>query len=363
MATTYEDEYKAAVERRKQGIFNGASPTEIDKKYNILKAPTVEEKYKSINDYQKWEQDNINSGKYDDPDYRRQWLSPNEQKLWDAKGRAGLTDMWSQDPRKPSKYDDWNAYFTQNDVNQGMNNSDTALSSGGARNSYSPSASQRQALSYDEAAGRAKQQLDPLYDRALENVRKNRYQNELNASEVASARGLAHSGLAADQMNKIGIAAQSKRADLDAPRPAKTAEMAQRMMEFDQNLALQERGQALSEYLGIEGLNLNREQFDWGKYTNQRDFDYGRSRDLIGDHLIIKGCSMIVTLAIHKNVMLVVMLNGNLNKRMLEHGVSMLMKICRLLKKLSLSGLRLNMVKMLLGVCTKWNTKVTLINL
>ncbi|WNS74231.1 M23 family metallopeptidase [Bacillus sp. DTU_2020_1000418_1_SI_GHA_SEK_038] len=276
---TYEDEYKLAVERQKQGNFTGLSPTEIDKKYGRYTPPTVDDKYKAIDNYRSNELQKVNSGYYDNPDNRRQWLSPNEQKLYDS---GNLKDYFSQSTQGPSKYDDWNAYFSQQDVAQGMNNSDTALSSGGSsRGTYNPSS--RQAMSYGEASDRAKQQLDPLYERALENVYKQRYQNELNASEVASKRGLSHSGLAADQMNKIGLATQSNVSDLDAQRAAKTAEMAQRMVEYDQNMALQERAAALSEYLGVEGLNLNREQFDFGKFTNQRDFDYNRSRDLIGD--------------------------------------------------------------------------------
>jgi hypothetical protein len=274
---SYEEEYKAAVERQKNGVFNGVSPTEVDKKYGKYTAPTYAEKIDSINSYRQGELDKVNSGFYDNADNRRQWLTPNEQKLYNS---GDIKDYFSQSAEGSSKYDDWGEYFgggSSSGSGGGSGSSGYGYGGGSARKGFTPS--QREAMSYAEASARAKQQLDPLYERAVENVRKERYQNELNASQNASNRGLSHSGLAADQLNKVALASQSNISDLDSRRAAQTAEIAQRMVEFDQDMALRERAAALSEYLGVEGLNLNREQFDFGKYTNQRDFDYGKSVD------------------------------------------------------------------------------------
>ncbi|WP_313798795.1 M23 family metallopeptidase [Cytobacillus sp.] len=254
------------------------------------------EKQAALSEGHEYEKNKIKNGWYDNPDNRKMATTDELRNAYIYQKTGNFDHIGNYDP----KYDDLMKYYNwTTDQRNNMSQSErekaiqgkvneeyakpevTYTGGGGSRNSFTPN--QRNALTYGEAADRAKQQLDPLYERAVENVRKNRYQNELNASEVASARGLAHSGLAADQMNKIGIASQSNISDLDAQRSAKIAEMAQRMMEFDQNLALQERAQQLSEYLGVEGLNLNRDQFDWSKYANQRDFDYNRSRDLIGD--------------------------------------------------------------------------------
>jgi hypothetical protein len=274
---TYEEEYKQAVANREKGIYNGLSPTEIDKKYGKYTAPTVDQKYSAVDNYRKNELDKVNSGYYDNADNRRQWLTPNEQKLYDS---GDIKDYFSQSAKGPSKYDDWGEYFAGKENGGGGTNNQqapTASYGGSSRAGFNPS--QRNALAYSEAADRAKQQLDPLYERAVENVRKERYQNELNASQISSARGLSHSGLAADQLNKVALASQSNISDLDAKRASQVAEMAQRMVEYDQDMALRERAAALSEYLGVEGLNLNREQFDFGKYTNQRDFDYAKALD------------------------------------------------------------------------------------
>lgn len=237
-----------------------------------------------------YEKDKIINGYYNDPNNRKSASTDELRNAYIYQKTGNFDHIGNYDPKHDDlmKYHNWTTEQRNNMSQSERENSiqskvneeyskQPQIAYGGGRNSFTPN--QRQAMTYDEASGRAKEQLDPLYERALENVRNQRYQNELNSSEVASKRGLAHSGLAADQLNKIGIATQSNISDLDAQRAAKIAEMAQRMVEFDQNMTLQERAQALSEYLGVEGLNLNREQFDWGKHTNQRDFDYGKSID------------------------------------------------------------------------------------
>jgi hypothetical protein len=177
----------------------------------------------------------------------------------------------------------------------------------------------RPTISFDEASNRARQQLDPLYQRALENIKAQKYQNELNASEIASKRGLAHSGLAADQLNKIAIAAQGQIANAEAEKAARIAELAQALVERDQDRAFRERQQAFQEFLGQSDLGFRYDQFNYGKerdremdsrYYDERDYQrnmanrnwyyqlgrdqemdkrywderaYQRERDLVGD--------------------------------------------------------------------------------
>lgn len=132
------------------------------------------------------------------------------------------------------------------------------------------------AISYDDAVKQAQDQLDPLYQRALENIKAQKYQNELNASEMASNRGLSHSGLAADQMTKIAIASQGQMADAEAQRASETAKLAQALMERDFDQAMQLRQQALQEYLANANTNLNYNQAAYGQYADQRDYQAGR---------------------------------------------------------------------------------------
>lgn len=123
-------------------------------------------------------------------------------------------------------------------------------------------------LTADAAQSQIKQQLDPIYQRALENIRTQKYQNELDASQTASARGLAHSGLAADLQNKVAIAAQGQVANTEAERASKTAEMAQALLQQDQARGDALRQQAFQEYLGQLNLQQQAEQID---YSKQRD--------------------------------------------------------------------------------------------
>jgi hypothetical protein len=134
-------------------------------------------------------------------------------------------------------------------------------------------------LSYDEAVKRAQQQLDPIYQRALENIKAQKYQNELDADQIAAARGLSHSGLAADQLTKIAIAAQGQMASAEAEKAAKIAELAQAMVERDEDRAFRERQQAFQEYLGQANLNMDRDQMLYDRYVDDRNFDYQKQRD------------------------------------------------------------------------------------
>ncbi|KDE46289.1 hypothetical protein DI43_15200 [Geobacillus sp. CAMR12739] len=134
-------------------------------------------------------------------------------------------------------------------------------------------------LSYEEAVNRANQQLDPIYQRALENIKAQKYQNELDASQIAAARGLSHSGLAADQLTKIAIAAQGQMASAEAEKAARLAELAQAMVERDRDRAFRERQQAFQEYLAQANLNMDRDQMLYDRYVDDRNFDYQQQRD------------------------------------------------------------------------------------
>ncbi|MCK6203925.1 hypothetical protein KZX50_00490 [Bacillus infantis] len=167
-------------------------------------------------------------------------------------------------------------------------------SAGGA--GQSGSTQSQYALNYEDAASRMQQQLDPLYQRAVENVKSQQYQNELNASQAASSRGLSHSGLAADQMTKLAIASQGQIADLDAQRSAKVAEMAQALLEREQERAFRDKQFEYQKYIDDRNFDYQsgrdnvmddrwKTEFDYSKLVSDRNFDYQAYRDSIADQL------------------------------------------------------------------------------
>jgi hypothetical protein len=103
-------------------------------------------------------------------------------------------------------------------------------------------------LSYQDAQNQASQQLDPLYNRAVQNVNAQKYQNDVQSGQIAAARGLAHSGLAADMLNKNAIAAQGSVGDLNAQRMTQLAQMSMDMMNQDKQYSLQNRSQLYNEW-------------------------------------------------------------------------------------------------------------------
>lgn len=166
----------------------------------------------------------------------------------------------------------------------------SAQSGGGVSPSAVPTSSGQFNLSYESVADQMKQQLDPIYQRAVENIKKEQYQNELDASQVSSKRGLAHSGLAADQQNKLAIASQGQVADLDAQRAAQIAEMAQ--AQLNRNYDLDYRERQFDYQAGRDQVMDGRwqQQFDYQSYRdaiqdmlNQRNFDYQTGRDQVSD--------------------------------------------------------------------------------
>lgn len=93
----------------------------------------------------------------------------------------------------------------------------------------------KRAMSYQEATEQASKQVDPIYQQAVKGLQKEKYQNELNAGQVAANRGLGRSGLAADQLNKIAIATQGQMGELGAQRSSQIAELAQALQSRDQD--------------------------------------------------------------------------------------------------------------------------------
>jgi hypothetical protein len=128
-------------------------------------------------------------------------------------------------------------------------------------------------MTYEQAQAQASQQLDPLYQQAVQNVNNQKYLSDVQAGQVAAARGLAHSGLAADQLNKIAIGAQGQIKDLNASRATQIAQKATDLVNQDKQYDLQNRSQFYNEWLGQQNLA-----------NNERDFNYQQSRDKVSDN-------------------------------------------------------------------------------
>lgn len=120
-------------------------------------------------------------------------------------------------------------------------------------------------LNYQEAQKQIAAQLDPLYQRAIENVQKQKYQNDVQSGQLSAARGLGHSGLAADLLNKNNIAAQSSIGDINTQRATQLAQLSSDLMQRDQERAMNARAQAFQEY------------------SSDRDYNYQVSRDKVSD--------------------------------------------------------------------------------
>jgi hypothetical protein len=145
-------------------------------------------------------------------------------------------------------------------------------------------------MNYNEAKKQTSEQIDPIYKRALENINAQKYQNELDAGQQANARGLSHSGLAADLQNKIAIAAQGQIANTEAERATKTAELAQALMQRDQARGDALRQQAFQEFMSGKQMDFDYDQFDYSKQRDsvedkryQTELDYQKLRDSVED--------------------------------------------------------------------------------
>lgn len=124
-------------------------------------------------------------------------------------------------------------------------------------------------LSYGEAQGRAQGQIDPIYQRALENVRASIHPGQNNAAQVAANRGLGQSGLAADALNKVTLNANNRTADLEADRSSKIAALAQALMDQDFNRQQSLEQQAMQQWMAQNNLISQQNQFNYGMYNDR----------------------------------------------------------------------------------------------
>ncbi|WP_051291324.1 transglycosylase SLT domain-containing protein [Fictibacillus gelatini] len=120
-------------------------------------------------------------------------------------------------------------------------------------------------LTYNSATTQAARQLDPLYQNSFNNLQRQQRQNEMTASTVVQARGLANSGLAADQQTKLSLATQGQITDLNAQKASQIGQMALNSIQRNQDINDRRRSQLFNEYMG------------------QQQFDFQKARDKIAD--------------------------------------------------------------------------------
>ena len=138
-------------------------------------------------------------------------------------------------------------------------------------------------LDYATAQKQVSKQVDPVYKQAVQNVQAQKYQNDIQSGQVAANRGLARSGLAADSLNKNAIAAQGQIGSLNADRSSQIAQMAQSLVNRDQDVSMQKRSQAYNEYMGQQNFNYQKLRDSVGDGQWNKQFDYQKSRDSVGD--------------------------------------------------------------------------------
>jgi hypothetical protein len=149
-------------------------------------------------------------------------------------------------------------------------------------------------IDYNAAQKQALGQLDPLYQQGVKTIQQQQYQNNLQSGNIAAARGLGHSGLAADQLNKIAIAAQGQIGSLNAQRMTQAAQMAQDLVNQDKQYDLQRRGQMFNEYSSNRDYNYGvgrdkvadaqwNKQYNRGVYESDRSYKYQQGRDKVDD--------------------------------------------------------------------------------
>ncbi|MEH7481477.1 hypothetical protein V7157_10470 [Neobacillus drentensis] len=135
-------------------------------------------------------------------------------------------------------------------------------------------------LDYKTAQGQVAGQIDPLFNRAIQAVNQQKYQSDVQAGQVAANRGLGHSGLAADQLNKIAIASQGQVSDLNAQRATQIAQQANDLVWRDKEFALQDRSQKYNEFNSDRGYNYQagRDKIADTRYTNEWNYNVGRDK-------------------------------------------------------------------------------------
>jgi hypothetical protein len=149
-------------------------------------------------------------------------------------------------------------------------------------------------MTYDAAQKQALQQIDPLYQQGIKSIKQQQYQNNVQSGQVAAARGLGHSGLAADSLNKIAIAAAGDAANLNAQRMTQANTMAQQLVDNDKQYDLSRRSQMFNEYASNRDYNYGvgrdkvadsqwNKQYNRGVYESDRSYNYQVGRDKVAD--------------------------------------------------------------------------------
>jgi hypothetical protein len=138
-------------------------------------------------------------------------------------------------------------------------------------------------MDYKTAQGQVAGQIDPLFNRAIQGVNQQKYQSDVQAGQVAAARGLGHSGLAADQLNKIAIAAQGQVGDLNAQRATQIAQQANDLVWRDKEFGLQDRAQKYSEYNSDRSYNYQAGRDKIGDQRYNTEWKYNVGRDQLAD--------------------------------------------------------------------------------
>jgi hypothetical protein len=138
-------------------------------------------------------------------------------------------------------------------------------------------------MDYAAAQKQVAGQVDPLFQRAIQGVNQQKSQSDIQAGQVAAARGLGHSGLAADQLNKIAIAAQGQIGDLNAQRATQIAQLTNDEMWKDKNYSLQDRAQKYSEYNSDRSYNYQAGRDKIGDQRYNTEWNYNVGRDKLAD--------------------------------------------------------------------------------
>jgi uncharacterized membrane protein YgcG len=153
----------------------------------------------------------------------------------------------------------------------------------GFQYSYTP-------LNYADAQKQALAQIDPLYQQSIKAVQQQQVASQNQSGQVAAARGLGHSGLAADSLNKIAIAAAGNMSNLNAQRMTQANTMATDLVNQDKQYDLQRRGQMFNEYASNRDYTYGvgrdkvadsqwQKTFDYNKYNADRSYNYQKSVD------------------------------------------------------------------------------------
>lgn len=145
-------------------------------------------------------------------------------------------------------------------------------------------------LDYENAKKQASQQVDPIYQRTLESIQTQKRQNQMNAGQQSAARGLSHSGLAADQQNKIAIASQGQITDTNNERASRISELAQNLIDRDRTNSDRLYNRQYTQYRDNVGDQRYNDQFAYSKYRDgvtdnqwNMNFGYQKNRDGVMD--------------------------------------------------------------------------------